>query len=443
VELRDLIVTPLVIIIVYAVAYMLRPYITDGVSRKYFLPALTVKIFGALAVGFIYQFYYQGGDTYNYHTHGSRHIWEAFMDDPMVGLKLLLNDGSDETGIYRYSSRILFFHDPQAYVIIRLAGFFDLFTFSAYSATAVLFAVVGFAGLWLLFDTFYRMHPSLHWWIAIAVLFIPSVIFWGSGLLKDTITLACIGAATYATYNLFVQRRLSIGSGILLLASIFFLYKIKIYILLTFLPAAIVWVFMLYFSRIRSSVLKIMVFPFVIVTASVLGYFAMLKAGEDNPKYALGNLAKTAQVTAYDIRYLTGRDAGSGYTLGDLDGTWQSMIRLAPQAINVSLFRPYLWEVRNPLMLLSAMESMGLFVLTLWAVYRSRSHLFKALGDPTILFCLVFSITFAFAVGVSTFNFGTLTRYKIPLMPYYSLALILLFYYSNRETKEEALEITE
>ena len=67
---------------------------TDSVNRVYFFPALTVKIVGALAVGFIYQFYYNGGDTFNYHTHGSRHVWEAFMDSPVKGMRLLKSDGT-------------------------------------------------------------------------------------------------------------------------------------------------------------------------------------------------------------------------------------------------------------------------------------------------------------------------------------------------------------
>jgi hypothetical protein len=187
-ELRDFIVTPIIILIVYTVAYILRNRITDEITRPYFFPALTVKILGALALGFIYQFYYSGGDTYNFHTYGSRHIWEAFMENPATGFKLLFGDGSNEIGIYKYSSRIPFFHDRSSFTVIRIAAVFDLFTFSSYSATAVLFAVIGFIGLWMLFVTFYEVRPDLHRLIAIATLFIPSVVFWGSGLLKDTIT---------------------------------------------------------------------------------------------------------------------------------------------------------------------------------------------------------------------------------------------------------------
>jgi hypothetical protein len=141
--------------------------------------------------------------------------------------------------------------------------------------------------------------------------------------------------------------------------------------------------------------------------------------------------------------YYTGRDAGSGYSLGELDGSFGSMIRLAPQAINVSLFRPYLWEVNNQFMLLSCLESTFLLGFTLLILFRENFRAFRALTQPDIFFALSFSITFAFAVGVSTYNFGTLVRYKIPLLPFFALALILIADYSRRERNVGVLEFTE
>jgi hypothetical protein len=442
-ELRDIIVTPIVILLVYGMAYAIRSSVTDEVNRVYFIPALTVKIIGALAVGFIYQFYYDGGDTFNYHTHGSRHIWEAFLDSPSKGLKLLFSDGSDEIGIYKYSSKIIFFTDPSSYAVVRIAAVLDILTFSTYSATAILFAVFSFIGMWMFFLTFYEQYPHLHRWLAAAAFFIPSVFFWGSGLLKDTITLGCLGITTYQVYKIFIVRQKSFASWVLLAIALYGLYLIKIYILLTLLPALILWVFLSSLRFIQSPVLKLMAFPFVVCSAFVLAYFAMLKAGEDNKKYALDALGKTAQITAYDIRYYTGRDAGSGYSLGELDGTFASMVRLAPQAINVSLFRPYLWEVNNPLMLLSALESLFLLMFSLYIILNQNVRIPRAIIYPEIFFALIFSITFAFAVGVSTFNFGTLVRYKIPLLPFFLTALILILHHSKSDRKFEELELTE
>ena len=448
-EMRDFIVTPIVIFLVFLGAYLIRPRVTDSTTRKYFFPALTVKIIGALAVGFIYQFYYWGGDTYNFHTHGSRHIWEALLDSPTKGLKLWMIDSSDHrgtdlVGIYEYASKILFLRDPSSYFVIKIATLCDLFTFSSYSGTAVLFAVFSFVGSWLFFLTFYKQYPDAHFRIALASFFIPTVFFWGSGLLKDTLVAGCIGIATYQFYRLFVERRFSVVSILGLLVALYVIYKVKIFVLQAYLPAVIVWIVAGNFSKVRSLFLRAMLVPLAMVLIFVSAYFAVIKIGEDDAKYSVSNIAKTAQITAYDIRYWTGRDAGSGYSLGNLDGTFGSMLRLAPLAINVSLFRPYLWEVNNPLMLISALESLALLLITVYLIGKRPPQFLRALGTPNVIFCFTFSLVFAFAVGVSTFNFGTLVRYKMPLMPFYGMVLVLASYrnQSKRERKLDALDAT-
>lgn len=443
-ELRDLIVTPLVLILVYVAAYFTRPWVTDNVTRRYFLPALTVRIIGALAVGFIYQFYYDGGDTFNYHTHGSRHLWEAFWESPDKAFKMFFNAGSDLSGVYKYASRIYFINDPSSFVIIRIAFLFDLITFSSYSATAVLFALLSFVGMWMFFLTFYRRYPQMHGVLATCSFFIPSVFFWGSGILKDTITLAALGAAVFLFDGIFILGRMRIIYFVGLLLSLFALYVIKIYILLVLLPAAVIWIFLSKLELIRSKVIKLLLFPPVLSAAVILGYFALVKAGEDNPRYSLDKVAQTAKITAYDIRYWTGRSAGSGYSLGELDGSMRSMIRLAPQAINVSFFRPYLWEVKNPLMLLSALESAICFGLVLYFVFFRLYHFrAKNLVLPDLIFLILFAIVFGFAVGVSTFNFGTLVRYKIPMLPLLATAIGVLFHFSKSDKKLAVFASTE
>lgn len=370
-------------------------------------------------------------------------IWEAFTESPDIGLKLLLSDGSSSTGFYEYSSRIYFFRDHSSYFVIRIAALFDLLTFSSYSATAVLFAAGSFVAMWMLFLTFYKEYPHLHKSIALATLFIPSVFFWGSGVLKDTLIISCLGIATYLFHRLFIERRKSFWSVIILLIALYTIFSVKIFILQVFLPAVIVWIVAYNFGRLHSFVLKMMLVPIVAGLVIFSSIYSIIKVGEDDAKYSIDNLAKTARITAYDIRYWTGRDAGSGYSLDIVDWTPLGMLQAAPAAINVSLFRPYLWEVRNPLMLISSFESGFLLLFTLFIAIRNFRNIFLGLTNYNVMFCLVFSISFAFAVGISTFNFGTLTRYKIPLLPFYFISLVILLNYSNNERNVEELEITE
>ncbi len=441
-ELRDLIVTPLLLIVVYLVAYFIRPYVTDSLTSRYFLPALTFKIIGAISLGLIYQFYYDGGDTFSYHTHGSRQIWEAFMDSPLQGIKLLWSN-DNHVGVYQYSSRIYFFNDDQSYFLIRIAALFDLLTFSSYSATAVFFALLSFIGMWLFFLTFYSRYPHLHRGLAVAALFLPSVFFWGSGILKDTLTIAGLGVATYCFYQLLLVRKFSLRLLLALIVALVVIFSVKKFVLQAFLPAVLVWVVAYNFSTIKALALKIILVPVAVCLVVIGAYYMVVKVGQDDERYALNKLAKTAKVTAYDIRYWSGRFAGSGYALGELDGTFGSMLRLAPQAINVSLFRPYLWEVKNPLMLISALESFAFLSFTLYVLFGVGSRLRVAFSNPDVIFGLVFSLSFAFAVGVSTFNFGTLARYKIPLLPFYLVALVIMLDYRNKPRNVAVLERTE
>lgn len=442
-EFRDLIVTPVVLFLVYLIAYVIRPRVSDKITQKFFFPALHVKVLGALALGFLYQFYYSGGDTFNFHTHGSRHVWEAIMDNPLKGLRLLFTGGENIHGLYKYTSKIPFYNDPSSYMVIRIAAFFDLFTFSTYSATALCFAFMSFIGSWMLFLTFYRIKPEQVTLIAIATLFVPSVFFWGSGLLKDTVTLASLGVATFLIQRIFIFRKMSLLAILGLLLSLIIIYSIKKYILLCYLPAVLLWIYASNLAKIKSIIFKLMLLPLLVSVIIASGYFAIVQVAKDDARYNLDRIAYTARETAYDIAYWTGRDAGSSYTLGELDGSFQGLLKLAPEAINVSMFRPYLWEVRNPLMLMSALESFALLLLTIYVVLRARTLIFQSLLNSNVLFCLVFSITFAFAVGVSTFNFGTLSRYKIPMVPFYLVALVFIHDHSKRERKTLTLESTE
>ena len=434
-EIKDLLVAPLLLIFIYFVAYRIRSWCTDKTTQKYFIPGLTVKITGALAVGLIYQFYYNGGDTFNFFEN-SQHIWDAFGDSIAKGMKLIfLADGEHFNDTFQYSSKMYWYKDASSYMVIRITALLGLLTLHSYAGIAILFATFGFMGMWGLFQTFYQLYPDLHKKIALAVLFMPSVFFWGSGIFKDTITLGSLGLCTYCVYKIFIEKKGVLIYAILILVCAYLIYSIKVYVLLIFFPAIVIWVSAWNLSRVRSLFLKSFALPAILVISTSISYWGIMRFGEKDSRYSIENLASTARVTAYDIAFMTGRDAGSRYYLGELDGTFTGLLALAPKAINVSLFRPYLWEIKNPLMLLSGIEA--LFVLFLTVKVFFRKQIFKTprvLFKPTVLFCIVFAIIFAFAVGVSTYNFGSLSRYKIPVIPYYLVGLFIVEYYFKLNT---------
>lgn len=431
----ELIFVFLFLIIIYSIAFALKgrvplPY------RKYFITALTLKIIGAILLGLIYKYYYGYGDTLRYHFH-SRIISRTFWEDPILALRLLtINLNNPDPNLVVYFTHNYFFgvKDPGSFLIVRLTGFLGIFNGHSYYTIAIIFAFLSFTGIWKLYRTFCYLYPALYKQFALAFLFIPSVFFWGSGLMKDTIAIGALGWLTYALFNLFIKKEKLIINIIILFISAYLIAIIKIYILLCFLPGAILWISAAQVEKRRS--LKTILKPALIILSIPISLFFLDKVGEIDKRYALENLESTAEITAEWIHYSSG-ESGSAYSLGnDFDLSPTGILKKLPLAINVTLFRPYLWEVKNPVMLLSSIESTLFLLFTTYLIFKiGLFSLIKQINkNPLTLFLFIFTFAFAFAVGISTYNFGSLARYKIPCIPFF-VAMLFIAQHDGLNTK--------
>ena len=442
-ELKDLIIGPIFFVFILLVGRAVRSKFTDEVTKKYFLPALAIKMVGAVALGLVYFGYYGGmGDTVLYYEHGVVHMYDAFFDSPLIWLKLLLADGTYDESIWTYAQPMWYYSDDTSFFLIKIAGIFDVFTTHSYMGTALCMAGLSFTGLWAMFRAFYKLYPDIHKNIALGVFFMPSLFFWGSGLLKDTLTLCALGWAFYAVVNLIYFRKISrLKMIVILFLGLYVIVSVKIYIALCFIPAMLLWVSLKSINNIKDSLLRKLAFPFYLTISLVIGYLALVQIGSINAQYSIDRIAYTAETTAWWIGFVSETEGGAYYSLGDLDFTPTGMLLKSPRAIWVSLFRPHPWEVRSPIMLLSAIESLFFLILTIRLFIKNGFYrVFKTIWkDPFLIGILTFSLLFAFAVGVTSQNFGTLARYKIPLMPFYMMLLFIVEYKIKRVKRAKLL----
>src|SRR4030095_1087432 len=354
ISILDFVILPFLLAILYAIAYRRRnkKYPYKHPLRKYFIPALTVKIFGALFIGLIYAYYYRGGDTY-YFFNQAQVLNSALDDSFLKWVNLLFHIPSAQDGnYYVYISRMEWYPDVSSYTIVAITAFLSTFTFNTYLPTAVLFAFISFSGVWALFRTFAFLYPSHLRSIAIAILFIPSVFVWGSGIFKDTVCIFGLGWLTYGTFRFLVQRDYSLRNVSLSTLSFLIIARVKLYILLGFVPALAMWIFFNYSQRIRNKSKKL-AFKFFMAIAVAGGFFLFMQQfAIELGKYSLENIAKTSRITGGYIYWVSG-DEGSAYNLGDFSPTITGMLSKFPLAINVTLFRPYIWEAKKVIVLLS------------------------------------------------------------------------------------------
>ncbi|GAB3722851.1 hypothetical protein GCM10027594_03730 [Hymenobacter agri] len=428
-ELSDLFLAPLYLAGLYALAFAIRPAVTNQFTRPFFLPALTLKFVGAIGLGLIYQFYYGGGDTFNYFYH-AKIISAAFDKSFATGLKMLTDNGGDNDPATAQYVAQMFWHQAGSseYLLSRIAAFLGLFCFSNYTVIALLFASISFSGMWAMYITFAKIRPHVYKQLAWVIFYVPSLFFWGSGLLKDSLCLGALGWLFYALYKGAIQRRAIVQCLLIGAVATYTLLNVKVYILLCFAPAALLWVFNETNSRIQNSTVRLLAKPFFLVMGGALAFYAITNITKGDEKYDVDKIGERSKITADYLYEQSVQQEGSGYHLGELDGSIGSMVKLAPQAIGTSLFRPFLWEARNPVMLLSALEAFFFLAFTLRIFWKTGvGRTFSIIGQtPILLLCFVFALAFAASVGVTSSNFGTLVRYKIPMIPFYLGGLYIL-----------------
>lgn len=408
---------------------------------RFLTKAVSVKIIGTVCFGLIYLLYYKGaGDTTGY-FYGGKTLVNMLFHDPKVYFQILfkgptpelLSHFTFETGYPTYS------RDSSAFMVNRITSIFVLFGFKSYFTASILFASFFFLGNWKLFLLFTKFYPQYEKHLAAAVLFFPSLVFWASGISKDTVSFAFTAWFTHAFYYVFIEKKDIIKKSILLIISGYFIIAIKPYIIVALLPGAIFWMGWEYLKKIHSPLFRFIVAPaasIILISAS----FLILNSLKENLG-VYGDMDKIIDkaILTYEDHTRVHQYGENFYTLGEFDGTLGNFLGKAPQAINAGLFRPYLFEVRNVVMLLAAIENTILLLLVLIIFWRTGVVKgFKIIFDePLVIFSLLFSIVFAFAVGVSTANFGALVRLKTPMLPFFGAALAILFNKSMEYKREK------
>lgn len=438
----DFYMVPFCLLIIYFVATIVKRKYKGTILNKYFIVGLTVRLFFTVLYAFTIEYYYEGGDTTMFFQ-ALHDMQNAVAENPKIlneiytKAKLEPTDQLvsyfmyDRTGVTHY-----YMYQVSNYMVPRFALPFSFLFSKNYLCISFCLTFFAFAGCWRLFKLFYTFYPALHKKIAVATLFLPSLLFWGGALLKDSICIGAFGFFIHSVYQLFKERKNVLQNLVIIIFSSFLLFFIKPYIILCAVPALLIWMFFTINNQILDKGLRMtatVVFIFLAIGSSIY-FLQQVAKSEIAAQYATQNIAKA--IEAQQGTYSHAEGTGSYFTVGDFNNSIGSFLLLFPSGIVASLFRPFIWEVNTPIMLFTALESLAFLWLTVLCFrYLSFRKFRSILSNNTVLyFCLIYSVLFSGLVGMSTLNFGTLARYKIPALP---LFLILLFVLLDKSGKAD------
>jgi hypothetical protein len=404
----------------------LRPH-----ERPWIWLAFALRVVAAVAMVELTRGILGGGDMLAYHSIGvalSERLGQDFESVAPVIVRVMMHDviplpvpsygsGSATGAMAASAGFIVFFGGRSIYGACAMVSFASFFTgLAMYQA--------------LREELPDRSSPRLMF----ACLFVPSVVFWSSGLLKEAVTLSGVFAMVVGGHWIARHHRFITGS-LAMLAGAAVVAMLKAYILVPFGLAAGVWFYMAGLRRGRAPQLKLL----NLLLGSLLAVALILGTGKLFPEYSIEALPEEAarhqeigQRFSGEADYML---AGEEAMERSDDRSIQAQVALAPIALFTALFRPTIFEARNLQMFVNTLETTALLALALLAGYR-RGVLRRLTQTPILMFCLVFALGLGLGVGLATTNLGTLSRYRMPLVPFFVLLLLELAAPQSREAEE-------
>ena len=447
-DFLDVILIIIYLPICYLIGYQIRSrHPINPIYRKWFIKGLSAKLLGGLAFALVYTFYYEyGGDTRSYYR-DTLIVIDAFWEGPKVLWEVLHRSLQNvDTASLDFSLRTKF-KDPREYFVVNITSIFTLLGLRSYFSATLLVALFTYWGVWHFFLLMVSKFPKLEKQMAFAILFVPSVFFWGSGISKDSFIFCGVGLILYHIDIIFSGRFWNIKSLILIALASYIMFTVKAYVLISLAPAIVLWRSLYLRDKIKSNFIRAAALPVVAAVSLLSIVYTLDFLSEYNKKYSVDSFVNTAQ-SMQGWHYVEGENTsdkhgrGSSYTLGDYDAdSWQGLLKIFPAAVNVTFFRPYFWEINGAAMLAQAIESFLLLLFTIVTLFRvGPLRIYRYISnDSLLLMCVIFAIFFGFAVGFSSYNFGALSRYKIPCVPFYvaSLFIIRHRYLESKTLKRE------
>ena len=405
---------------------------TASFYKGYHHKGLLAKFIGTFLFCGIYLFYYQGGDTINYY-HGIKTFYDLFWKDIGTFFRLMLEDDKYVYYIDFAEHQVGFppkymLKDSRTLMVIKITTFLSFPALGGFFSTSILLSYLTYRWIWRGFTFVLERYPEISKQLSWCFLYLPSIIFWGSGIMKDTFTYAASAYSLYAINEVFVKGKRNLSKIVALSVAVYLIISIKAYIIFALLPGILIFLNFERIAKIKSTVVKLIVLPFFTLLFFLIGQGFFLQLGDQFGKYSADRILEEAVIQQQDLTR-TEAYGENVFDIGEFDATLTGVLSKAHLAISAALYRPFLWEVGSPTMVFSAIENTMLLLASLYFLIKVGPFKFfkNIFNDAYLIFCLSFTIILAFGIGLSTASFGALVRYKIPFLPYFSSMFFILY----------------
>ncbi|HEX6227524.1 MAG TPA: hypothetical protein VFZ52_24070 [Chryseolinea sp.] len=374
--------------------------------RKFFVPALALKLASGILLGLLYTFYYSIGDTFLYFQDGVRLAALARTD--IASYFSFLWAGDDSFPIWS----TLAYQQPRAMFLSKVTSLFCLLTADNYWVTSMYFSGIAFVSAWIFVKKIDGRFTQERSAAILGFLFFPSVIFWSAGIIKESLAMASLFFLSFIFLKTWWRQKINGMEWLLIVLALWLVWNLKYYYLAIFLPVVFTALALRYVLSkfiIKNLAIKILLwcllFTLPLLIISIL-----------HPNFYVERFTDVVVSSYYQFEGISNSEDMIHYK--DLKPTPVSMMTNSPWALFSGLFRPFITEARALLQWLIAIENLILLMLATAAVTQTK----KLVASPyrLLLFSIImYSILLCVFLALSTPNFGTLSRYRVGFLPYF------------------------
>jgi len=380
--------------------------------RPYFWPALGLKVVCGALLGILYFHYYGEGDTITYFK-GSKKLTQLAIQDAGAYVRVLLfNEFPSET--FRASVPFTRFAGfSNSFYLLKIISVFNLLTGSSYYLIGLYFSLFSFWGMAKLTAILSRVFPGAKKAAIVAFLFFPSVVFWSSGLLKDAVLMGSMCWVVTFVLQLSHKQPKTILIWALLPLQLYLFIRIKIFFATMLLGLLACYVLIRWLSgsikMLQTIKGQLLFLTGLLAVATALIW--QFNGGLFDIDFLKRNLIYTYN------GLLQMSQNGPHLVYPNIEPTFQSILFYAPEAFLNAIYRPFIGESLEPLFILMGLENLLLLIVTGVAIVAAFSKVWLQKIQLWHIVLLLFIVAAAIVIGISTPNFGTLSRYRIIFLP--------------------------
>ncbi len=373
------------------------------------------KVLMGCLYGWVFLHYYGGDDTWNYFNE-SKPETGMLLRHPLQFIREFLPELSMKATDYHAGQAILFYIDHfERWFLIKGLSVLNLFSGKNYYIDVLLFEFLTIPGPLLLFKLLSKEFPQRSGINFILIFFVPSVIFWCSGIRAEALILLFISMMIFNGHA--CSKKISFKNFLGIFTGLLGLLLIRYQFLLVFIPAFIAYMISLNKS-VNSPVHFIRIY-------AVLGLIFIASLFLPSP-YQLTKPVIHSQQNFFLLR------GNTRYILDTLEPGPVSFLSILPQALKNAALRPYPWEGKNLLQSISSVDV--LFLIAGLFFFFLGPERMKQISHPVYWLFIFYGLSQLVGIGYTVPFPGAIVRYRC-----ISFLLISLFIYGGNPLLQQKL----